>query len=41
MQSKSFPGLNSARISLPSSVRTGIFCRFGSELDNLPVAVTV
>lgn len=29
------------RISRPSSSRTGIFCKFGSLLDSLPVEVTV
>ena len=32
---------NAARMRRPSAVRTGMFCRFGSELDSRPVAVTV
>ena len=34
-------GTNILRISLPSSVRTGMFCRFGSVEDSRPVAVTM
>ena len=30
-----------SRIWLPSSVRMGMFCRFGLELDRRPVEATV
>jgi len=33
--------MNAERISRPSSVRIGIDCRFGSEVDRRPVAATV
>ena len=33
--------MNARRISRPSSVRIGMFCRFGSVLDSRPVAATV
>ena len=34
-------GTNAPRTMRPSSVRTGMFCRFGSEEERRPVAVTV
>ena len=33
--------MNAARISRPSSVRTGIFCKFGFDELSRPVAVPV
>ena len=36
-----FFGTNTLRIRRPSSIRTGIFCRFGSVLLIRPVAVIV
>ena len=35
------PTTNASRIRRPAGVRTGMFCRFGSVLDNLPVAATI
>ena len=32
--------INAARISRPTSVRMGMFCRFGSLLESRPVAAT-
>ena len=38
---KGFWATKQSRILLPSSVLIGMFCKFGSVEDNLPVAATV